>query len=105
MAPTADEGGAQERIRIVGIEDRIEADSSIPGGFAIYLELSRLPGQRWREAFLQEMAAKAATRRRDPLFVPERHVRIVIGGREHVETVCRQVAQVVASINDRLGLA
>lgn len=90
-----------EPVAITHVEERVVPDNSFDDAYAIYLGLSYEPPLLWQEAFHRLMAREPEPRITS--FVGPK-LRVVVGPKDNLESVLRQVAHVVRKTNLELDL-
>ncbi|HLS91826.1 MAG TPA: hypothetical protein VK101_11280 [Limnochordia bacterium] len=83
-------------VELVEIQDRVVPDNSFEDAYAIYFTLSYEPPLVWQERFEHLMQREAKPRVTS--FVGPA-LRVVIGRRENLESVFRQIEHVVRKTN------
>lgn len=83
-------------VELLRLEERVVPDNSFDGAYAIYFTLSYEPPLVWQERF--ERLMRREVRSRITSFVGPA-IRVVIGPRENLEMVTRQIADLVRKTN------
>lgn len=86
-------------VELIRLEDRVVPDNSFDDAYAIYFALSYEPPLTWQEHF--ERLMRREVRARITSFVGPA-IRVVIGPRENLEMVARQIAHLVRKTNIEL---
>lgn len=86
-------------VELVRLEERVVPDNSFDDAYAIYFQLSYEPPPVWQETF--ERLMRREVRSRVTSFIGPR-LRVVIGARENLEMVTRQIAHLVRKTNIEL---
>lgn len=92
----------EEPIEVMELEDRVVPDNSFDEAYAVYFRLSYEPDMKWQEMF--ERLMREEVHPRITSFVGPR-LRVVISRRTHLESLIRQIKDVVRRTNLRAGLA